>query len=435
MNSESRSDPARGYMKSSLWEATAGAGGEYPSLSGDRTADVAVVGGGILGLSAALELAERSRDVALIEAHVPGWGASGRNGGQVIPGLKHDPDDIEYALGPRLGPKVVETVGGAADYLFDLVRRLGIDCDANQTGWIQAAHSSRALTRSLARARQWASRGAPVENLDARAIADLTGSDAYIGGWIDQRAGGIQPLSFVRGLARAASAADARIFSHTPALAVARTGDGWRIRTPEGSLTAGTVILATNGYTDGLWPGLRQTVVPVHSMQIATEPLPEAALQRILPGRQVVSDTRNLLRYFRVDATGRLLMGARGPFRDEVALSHAGSHLRAIGEIFPELGPVRIEHVWAGRVAMTANHLPHVHHLAPGVFAGLGFNGRGVALATRLGRALADLSDGRRDNEEIGFPITQMRPLPGHVFSGVAARAMVFYYKAKDLVG
>ncbi len=434
MNVANRLDLAKEPLRSSLWEATAMAGGEYPALSGDRTADVAVVGGGILGLSSALELTGRSRSVALIEAQVPGWGASGRNGGQVIPGLKHDPDEIERALGPRLGPRVVETVGGAAGHLFDLVRRLGIDCDAAQNGWIQAAHSSRALAAPLVRARQWAARGAPVEVLGAREITDLIGSDGYVGGWIDRRAGGIQPLSFVRGLAQAATAAGVQIHGHTPALAITRSGDGWRIRTPGGSLTTGTVILATNGYTDGLWPGLRQTVVPVFSMQIATEPLPEAALRRILPGRQVVSDTRNLLRYFRVDGTGRLLMGARGPFRDEVALSHAGSHIRAIGEIFPELGPVRIEHVWAGRVAMTADHLPHVHTLAPGVFAGLGFNGRGVALATRLGKALADLTEGR-DSEEIGFPVTRMQPLRGHAFSGIAARLMVFYYGLKDKIG
>lgn len=418
---------------SSLWTATAGVGGKFPKLSEDLTVDVAVIGGGFLGLSTALHLAEKSRDVALIEANTPGWGASGRNGGQVIPGLKYDPDEIEKMFGAQLGPNIVETVGGAADYLFDLVRRHNIKCDANQSGWIQAVHSQKSLKKPMDRAQQWLSRGANIEVLDASQIAALTGSNAHVGGWIDKRGGSVQPLALVQGLAKTASAAGARIFSGTPGIAIERHKDRWLISTPDGQLSAAQVVIATNGYTDKLWPGLRRTIVPVNSMQVATAPLPEQFRQQILPGRQVVSDTKNLLRYFRVDTTGRLIMGSRGPFRSDITMKHAKGHVKAIAELFPEIRDIKLDYAWAGKVAMTADHMPHIHQLAPGVVTALGFNGRGVALGVRLGRALADLIDGY-GAEEIGFPVSPMKPIIGHVFAPIAARSLVQYYRLKDAI-
>jgi glycine/D-amino acid oxidase-like deaminating enzyme len=417
----------------SLWEATATPSEQFPSLTGDIRTEIAVVGGGFTGLSCALHLSEASRDVVVLEGHYPGWGASGRNGGQVIPGLKFDPDDLEEMFGTDLGPRVVKTVGSAADYLFSTIRRHSIDCDAVQSGWIQPAHSPAALKTTDRRAQQWIRRGAPARLLDQNAVAALIGSKAYFGGWIDLRGGSIQPLSYARGLASAAKRCGARIFSQTPALSAAQSGHGWRLETPQGRVFADKLIFSTNAYTDSLWPGLRRTIVHTFSVQVATVPLPDSVRRTILPAGQAASDTLRLLRYFRIDRTGRLVLGGRGPFKDAVGYGDATEQIRAISQLFPQLSDTKFSFVWSGQVAMTADHLPHLHELAPGVYAALGFNGRGVALTTTMGKLLAQLSMGANP-EEIDFPIIPLKPLPLHGFNRLAVKLLTQYYRFRDSV-
>jgi len=245
---------------------------------------VVVVGAGYTGLSAALHLAERGAEVAVLDAAEPGWGASGRNGGQIIPGLKHDPDELERQFGDETGRRMWEIAGGAADAVFDLVARYKIACHAERCGWIAAAPHAAALESLRSRTEQWQRRGAPVELLDASRIAELTGTTGYMGGMLDRRAGALQPLAFVRGLARAAREAGAAIHGRSAVERLESTGEGWRARTAAGHVTARTVILATNAYTDDLWPGLRRTVLPVQSYQVATRPLPDNVRRRVLPG-------------------------------------------------------------------------------------------------------------------------------------------------------
>jgi len=194
-----------------LWTATATPASPSPPLEGEHRADVCIIGGGFTGLSAALRLAEHGASVAVLEAGQVGAGASGRNGGQVIPGLKLDPTELTALLGRERGARLTDAVGGAADLVFDLVRRHGIDCDARQDGWIKACHRDSALRLAARTAREWNGLGAPVEELDRSRIAELTGTDAYVGGYVDHRGGVVQPLSYSRGLARAAVKAGARI--------------------------------------------------------------------------------------------------------------------------------------------------------------------------------------------------------------------------------
>ncbi|MBX6323965.1 MAG: FAD-binding oxidoreductase, partial [Rhodospirillaceae bacterium] len=295
-------------------------------------------------------------------------------------------------------------------------------------------HSPAALAAVEQRARQWERRGAPAVILDRKALAALLGSEAYLGGWLDRRGGGIQPLSYARGLAAAAADRGARIYTRSPALRVRREGNGWRVETPAGAVTADTIVIPTNAYTDDLWPGLRQSVVPVFSLQIATDPLPEALRRSILPEGQVASDTLRLLRYFRIDGAGRFVLGARGPFREEVTLDHAGEQIRHVRRLFPQLEGVRFTYVWTGRVAMTADHLPHLHVLAPGAFTALGYNGRGVALTTTMGRLLAALASGT-PAEAIDFPVTALRSLPLHAFNRLGVRLLTQYYRLRDRFG
>lgn len=419
-------------MPSSLWNTTAIPAPELGRLAGPVRAYAVVIGGGYTGLSAALHLADADRDVVLLDAAEPGWGASGRNGGQVIPGLKDDPDTLQSWLGGEAGRRLTETVGGAADETFALIRRHGIECDAIQRGWIQPAHTDAALATVTARARQWERRGVPVRLLNADDLHELIGCQPiYRGGWLDLRGGTVQPLSYARGLAQAAVRHGARLFGHARVLGLERDGKQWRAATDNGSVKADHVVLATNGYTDDLWPGLARSVVPMFSQQLATRPLPAELRARILADGQSASDTRRLLWYYRLDAQGRLLMGGRGRFTDRPAFEDGRRLLEALHTLFPETRDVEPEHIWAGRVAMTADHLPHLHVLDRNVFAALGYNGRGVAMATVMGRLLAQLAGGT-PAEQMPFPITRLRPIPLHSLRGPAVRALVQYYRFLD---
>ncbi|MCC5857658.1 MAG: FAD-binding oxidoreductase [Ectothiorhodospiraceae bacterium] len=416
----------------SLWAATAEPAPPCETLSGPVRSQVAVIGAGYTGLVAALHLAESGRDVVVLDAAEPGWGASGRNGGQVIPGLKDDPDLLEARFGGDAGRRIVETVGGAADELFALIRRHDIACDAVQQGWIQPAHSDAALVAVTARARQWEERGVPVRLLNAEQVHALIGCrPVYRGGWLDPRGGSVQPLSYARGLARAGQRHGVRLFGNARALGLQAEGRQWRISTSQGSVTADSVVLATNGYTDTLWPGLARSVVPVFSQQLATRPLPPELRARILSGGQTASDTRRLLWYYRLDAQGRLIMGGRGRFTDRPAFQDGRRLLEAMWTLFPETRDVEPEFIWAGRVAMTGDHLPHLHRLDRNVFAALGYNGRGVAMATVMGRLLADLVSGTAP-ERLPYPVTPLRPIPLHALRGPAVRVLVQYYRLLD---
>jgi glycine/D-amino acid oxidase-like deaminating enzyme len=419
----------------SLWTATAVPELSCSPLVGAGRADVCVVGGGFTGLSAALHLAEAGVDVTLLEAAEPGYGASGRNGGQVIPGLKLDPDAIEAWLGPERGGRVVELVGGAGDFVFDLVRRHAIPCEARQSGWIKAAHTVEALRAATATAREWRRRGAPVEELDRLRIGELTGTDAYQGGFVDHRAGVLQPLSYARGLAGAALKAGVRLHGGTLVTALRQDGSHWVVSTAAGgAVQAEQVVLGTNGYTDlagrdAPWPRLAETVIPVYSYLVATQPLPENVRRTILPHGHAVSDAHRLLRYFRMDGAGRLVMGGRGKYRDSSDPADYRAVMATVTEIYPQLGAPAWEFVWGGRVALTLDHLPHLHELAPGVHAALGYNGRGVAMATVLGKCLADRIRGAGDGV---FPATPLRPVPLHRWRRLGLEVAVAWKRTLD---
>jgi glycine/D-amino acid oxidase-like deaminating enzyme len=415
----------------SAWTAAAGALPPTRPLEGDRHADVVVVGAGYTGLSATLHLAERGADVVVLDAAEPGWGGSGRNGGQVIPGLKDDPDELERKFGPETGRRMWQISGGAADFVFELIARHKISCEAQQCGWISAAPNASAVGVVRARVDQWRRRGAPVELLDRQRVAGLTGTTCYAGGLLDRRAGVLHPLAYVRGLARAAREAGAAIHGRSAVTRIESHGGAWRAVTSAGTVTAGTLILATNAYTDDLWPGLRRTLLPVQSYQVATRPLPDDIRRRVLPGGHAVSDLRRILFYFRLDPEGRLLMGGRGPLND-VGDPALFARLEAVAaRFFPQIGAPLWEHRWSGRVALTADHLPHLHEPRPGVLVGLGYNGRGVAMGTVMGKLLADRALGASP-AELGWPVTPITPIPLHAWRLPVMTLVVHFKRFQD---
>lgn len=416
-----------------LWTATAGPAPATPALAEPAAADVAIVGGGFLGLSCALHLAERGVRAIVLEAHEPGWGASGRNGGQVIPGLKHDPDELEAMFGRERGAALTSFVGGTADVVFDLIARHHMDVPHMRTGWLQGAHTDAALDQAKRRADQWARRGAPVELADAARTAAIMGVETYRGGWVDKRAGAIQPLAFARGLARAALAAGAAVHGGTRVAGLSRAGGRWRVATETGAtVTAERVVLATNAYVGDLWPGMRQTVIPMNSFLIATAPLSDNVRRTILPEGHVSSDTRKLLLYVRLDAEGRLLVGGRGFFAEPRGPA-AWAHLeRALAALFPQAATAPISHRWCGRLAVTPDYLPHLHEPAPGLLIDAGCQGRGVGLQTALGRAIADhLATGAT----LPLPVTPIRGIPFHRFHQAYVSALIAWYRLADRLG
>lgn len=416
-----------------LYQDTADPAPTAAPLDADVRADVAVVGGGITGLSTALHLARSGAAVVLLEAEELGYGASGRNGGQVNPGLKLDPDTVERDFGADLGGRMNALAASAPALVFELVTRYGIACDARQNGTLRAAVHARHAAAIRRTCVQLARRGAPVELLEGDALVRATGTDRYACALLDRRGGDLNPLMYARGLARAAIEAGARVHSQTRARGMRRVDGGWRLDAGRASVTAKHVVLATNGYTDPLWPGLRRTIVPLFGAIAATAPLAEAARRIILPDRPVLYESGNITVYYRIDSRHRLLIGGRGPMR-EIDTPAAIPHLtRYAAKLWPVLEGIDWTHAWGGRLAMTRDHYPHVHEPVPGVLICLGYNGRGVAMATAMGRSLAV----RMANPSAAFdmPLTPLAPIPMHALWPVAVKAAILSGRVRDLFG
>jgi glycine/D-amino acid oxidase-like deaminating enzyme len=427
----------------SLWASSARAAPPTTALGAAETrADVVVIGGGFTGLCAALRLAENGVDAVLLEAAELGWGGSGRNNGQVIPCLSRaDPDGLVQAFGPDKGEALVRLIRDSASIVFDLIRKHGIQCEAVQNGWVQPAHRPGRMTLTRSRYEQWRRRGAPVELLDRDAVGAITGSTYWHGGWQNPTGGHINPLGFVRGLAQAAQKAGARIFTHSAAVSMAPAGSGWRVRTASGAVTARKVLIATHAYggffAPRLWPGLARTVVPVRSYQMATPPLAPEVRRRILPHNHAMSDTHGDLYFCHFDGAGRLVTGGALvlPFNYEERLQRRiGARMAMLFPALREAGALQFEHVWHGNIAMTTDGLPHVHKLAEGVYAWLGDNGRGVALAAALGGVLANAARGVPETT-LPLPFMPLAPIPLHALAVKAAPRALLGYRWHDRLG
>jgi glycine/D-amino acid oxidase-like deaminating enzyme len=402
-------------------------------LDGDRQADVTVIGAGYTGLSAALHLALGGIKVVVLEAREVGFGASGRNGGQVNPGLKPDPDEILKSYGAELGARMLSFAGSAPDVVFNLIERHGIACEAQRAGMLRAATHPRHVPAVRASTAQYLRLGAPVEFLPRDAIAKMSGTDRYHGAMLDRRGGAINPLSYARGLARAAIAAGATLHGGTRALDLTGHGGGWRIRCAKGSVSSTQVLIATNGYSDDLWPGLRRSIVPVFSSIAATAPLPDAIARSILPGGQVLWESGTVTVYYRLDGARRLLIGGRGPMREIEAPADIGFILRYARRLWPALESATWTHAWGGQLAITADHVPHVHAPAPGIWICLGYNGRGVALASALGAQLAQrIADPR---SPLDLPLTGIKPFALHAAWPLGVTAAVTCGRIRDYFG
>jgi len=300
----------------SLWRATAPAAPLTHSLTRDLSVDVAIVGAGFNGLRAALCLAEAGKKVCVVDALEIGGGASGRNGGQVNP-IGHEPPatiaqrwkdvhDTSYVA------RFTNCVINSAHEVFDVVNRYQINCDAENHGWIRAVHGPSAKPDFDAMYRGWSEAGADLQLVNREELFELSGTNSYVEGWVSPAGGSVQPMAYARGLAAAAINAGAEVYTQTPVTELRQRESGWSLLTDRGHIAADQVILSTNGYTDNLFSGLKESIVPIVSIQAATEPLTDDQYARILPGKQTFADTRRVIYYFKKTADNRLVFGSAG---------------------------------------------------------------------------------------------------------------------------
>jgi len=398
-----------------LWAASAPPAPEAPPLQGHATVDVAIVGAGYTGLSAALHLAEGGASALVLEAMDIGFGGSGRNVGLVNAGLWVMPAALPERLGPVHGPRLLERLGDGPSVVFDLIERHGIACEAVRQGTLHCAVGASGWRGLGERARQWQALGAPVELLDATATAGLTGTTAYRGALLDRRAGTVQPLAYARGLARAAQAAGAALRAQSPVVAARDEGTHWRLTTAQGAtVDARWVLVATNAYgaAGSPWPGIDEELVRFPYFNLATRPLSEHQRATVLPQRQGAWDTATVLSSFRLDAAGRLVFGSVGALRGAGRAIHRDWGRRALARLFPSLRGIDFDHEWYGHIGMTRDALPRLHRLARNTWSFSGYNGRGIAPGTVFGREFARLVLGQWGEADMALPVTPVQAMP-----------------------
>lgn len=417
----------------SLYANTAAPPPGTPPLVVDGSVDVAVIGGGYTGLSTALHLAENGVDVAVLESHELGWGASGRNGGQVNPGLYPDPDTVIADRGEDMGRRMLQYAADAPDRVFALIRKHGIDCEAEQGGTLRVAFNATGEKKVARTLSQYARLGLSATGVDAAEIARRTGTEHYRAGMFMAQGGKVNPLGYARGLARAAMAAGAAVHSQTPVMRLERSRSGWIISTPRATLKAQQVVLGTNGYADNLWPALRRSVVPVYTTIVATEPLPDAIARQIMPGGSVLYEVGNNTVYYRLDRNNRLLMGGRSPIRDVTSMADAAALKAYALKLWPALAGIGWTHVWNGQVAITTDQHIHFHELAPGLHASLGYNGRGIAMATSMGDLLSRRVRGEAA-DSLPMPVIPLQPIRFHALWKPVTAVRLAYGALRDRI-
>ncbi|MBI3401545.1 MAG: FAD-binding oxidoreductase [Acidobacteria bacterium] len=352
-----------------------------------------MIGAGYTGLSAARRLAKSGASVVVIERERVGWGASSRNGGQVLTGLKLDPLTLVHRYGETRARQLFEVAEQSIARLEALIADERIDCEFARTGHLQAAckpsHFRAFRDEQALLARVFDHR---VELLSRQEQRSEIGSNRYHGVMVDERSGAINPARYVHGLAAAAARAGASIVTGVGVTGMRRESNGWRVTTTAGETAARHVLAATNGYTGAATPALQRRFVPIGSYIIATEPLTQGQAAAILPKKRMAFDSRNFLCYFRVTPDRRLLFGGRAEFSapDAETTRRAAAILRqGMTDVFPDLASAHIDYAWGGNVAFTRDQIPHAGVIA-GVFYAGGYCGHGIAMATHLGDAIAE---------------------------------------------
>ena len=415
----------------SLWSQTAIERTEYPALHDHHQADVTIIGAGFTGLRAGFELVSQGTNVMILDSQEPGYGASGRTGGQVNPMAHETPDQMRSKLGDVFGTRLSQAYINSADELFSVIKSNNLDCEPVQKGWIRAAHCRKAEKSLHSMQQGWAREGLDIEMIDTEELLRLSGSNSYRIGTLTKSAGCIQPLSYCRSMAKKISYMGGKIHGNTRVTSVVPEGNKWRVNFHDGSVLSDWVLFCTNGYTDNVLAGLNKTFIPLVSLQAATKPLSNEQYKKILPEGHTIADTRRVIYYSRRDNRNRILLGSLGRTPECSLASDKRRLITAFKTVYPSISENDIEYFWGGRVAFTPDLLPHLHEPAPGILAGLGFNGRGVAMGSTMGRVMAQRVLGKA-SKDLDIPTTD---LPRYRFSDAKSLAIglvIPYLETRD---
>ncbi|KGW60966.1 NAD(P)/FAD-dependent oxidoreductase [Burkholderia pseudomallei] len=419
----------------SYYAATVNDTTRHPPLEGTIDADVCVIGAGLTGISAALNLAERGHSVAVLEASKVGWAASGRNGGQLIGGFACGIDAFEPYLNADeirlVWDMGLETLAIAKER----IAKHAIDC-AFVPGYLSAANKLRDVD-ALRRSRDEAARRFGYTRLryvERAALAQYVQSSRYLGGLFDPDSGHLHPLNYTLGLARAAVASGARIHEDSAVTRIASEAGGHVVSTARGAVRARFVVLACNAFLGALAPALSRKIMPVGTYVIATEPLGEARARALMPAQAAICDSRFALDYFRPTPDARLLWGGKVSYSTLEPRKLADAMRRDMLKTFPQLADVTIEHAWGGFVDITMNRAPHFGRLTPTVYFAQGFSGHGVNTTGLAGKLIAEAIDGQAARFDV-FGKIRHRDFPGGAALRMPALVLAMaWYRLRDLL-
>jgi glycine/D-amino acid oxidase-like deaminating enzyme len=385
-------------QETSLWAATSARLKSFAARPLPARADVVVIGGGYTGVSAALRLAKRGAAVTLIEAQAIGWGASSRNGGQVLTGLKHAVGEMIAEHGLERARELYAASIKTIECVEAIVAEERIDCGYQRCGHLAAAAKPAHLD-GFRRSQELLARdfGHTTRVLTGADMRAELGTGYYHGVMADERSGGLHPARYIGGLALAAERAGADLHDGTAATQIERRPGGFRVHTGRGAIECADIFVATNGYTGKVTPHLQRRIIPIGSYIIATEPLADDLARRLIPRRRMVFDTKNFLFYFRLSPDNRMVFGGRAAFFPATAATVRQSAeilRRDMVRVFPELTFTPVAYAWGGTLGFTFDLYPHAGRM-DGMWYAMGYAGHGVAMATYLGQQIADCILGR----------------------------------------
>lgn len=397
-----------GQYPDSWYAATANNTPTHPTYSGEQSCDVCVIGAGFTGLSAALHLAEQGLDVVLVDAHRIGWGASGRNGGQLGMGQRVEQEELEEMVGNQHAHQLWELACDSVALCKSLIEKHDIQCDLTP-GILHTDHRARFVPETQAYVEKLQNEYSheQIRFVDQDEVRAMVGSEAYYGGSLDMQAAHLHPLNFALGLGDAAARAGVRIFENSPVQRYERT-DPAVVHFEQGRLKAGYVLLACNGYLDDLDNDVAAKVMPINNYVLATEPLGEDVARSLIRDNVAVADSKFVVNYYRLSADHRLLFGGGESYRYTFPKDIKGFVRGKMLEIYPQLADTRIDYGWGGTLGITMNRMPHLSKLSGNILNASGFSGHGVGMATFSGKLMAEVVAGTLDK----FDVMEKVPTP-----------------------